>query len=232
MNCQNEAGEDDYHPGHHHSHGHSHDHGHGHDHDHDHSHDQPADTGMADSLFSKVNVDLVRCLNESTPDSIKCVFKPYHQRLDTTQFASSDPDDPELLVYVPFTAMIKLKSIFIWGGPDDSSPSEVRVFANREDLDFDSIGDAEPTQQWALARGAREPVEYPVRATKFGSVRSLVLHFPACFAGDESTVYFLAFRGEWTELQDKPVVAIYELKPNAADHKVPGSELMGHHSIR
>ncbi|KAJ1875626.1 PITH domain-containing protein 1, partial [Coemansia sp. RSA 486] len=101
MNCHDEAGDDDYHAGHSHGHGH-------HDHSHDHSHDAAADTGFSDSLFSKVNIDLVRCLNESTPDAIKQVFKPYHRRLDTTQFVSSDPDDPELLVYVPFTAMIKL----------------------------------------------------------------------------------------------------------------------------
>ncbi|KAJ2237434.1 hypothetical protein H4R99_005413 [Coemansia sp. RSA 1722] len=227
MNCHDEAGDDDYHAGHSHGHGHDHSHGHGHDH----SHDAAADTGFSDSLFSKVNIDLVRCLNESTPDAIKQVFKPYHQRLDTTQFVSSDPDDPELLVYVPFTAMIKLKSIFIWGGSSDSAPNHVRVFANRDDLDFESVGDAAPTQEWALARGAREPVEYPVRVTKFGGVRSLTLHFPQCFDGDESTVYFLAFRGEWVELKDTPVVAVYELKPTAADHKTPASENMGHHSI-
>ncbi|KAJ2459559.1 PITH domain-containing protein 1, partial [Coemansia sp. RSA 2337] len=115
MNCHDEANEDDYHS-------HEHGHGHGHSHDgHDHSHDEEADTGQADSLFDKVLVDQAWCLNESEPESIKLVFKPWHQRLDTTQLVSSD-SDAELLVYVPFNGMVKLKSIFLWGGVGDEAP--------------------------------------------------------------------------------------------------------------
>ncbi|KAJ1988114.1 hypothetical protein GGI25_001656 [Coemansia spiralis] len=206
-----------------------HDHDHDHDHSHGHSHDADADTGIADSLFGKVNTDETWCLNESVPEAIKTVFKPWHQRLDTTRYVESDAD-AELLVFVPFTGMVKLKSIFVWGR-GESAPSEVRVFANRDDLDFDSVGDARPTQEWALVDQAREPVEYPVRAAKFGAVRSLLLHFPASFGADQTAVYFLAFRGEWTELVDAPVVSVYEAKPNVADHKAPAGENFAHHSI-
>ncbi|KAJ2052329.1 hypothetical protein IW146_003241 [Coemansia sp. RSA 922] len=227
MNCHDEANEDDYH-----SHEHGHGHGHGHSHDgHDHSHDEEADTGQADSLFDKVLVDQAWCLNESEPESIKLVFKPWHRRLDTTQLVSSD-SDAELLVYVPFNGMVKLKSIFLWGGVGDEAPQSVRVFANRDDLDFDNVGDVQPTQEWTLARGARAPVEYPVRSAKFSSVRSLTLHLPRSFADEETMeLYFLSFRGEWLPLTADPIISIYELTPNAADHKTPASELAGHHTI-
>ncbi|KAJ1819612.1 hypothetical protein GGH91_003800 [Coemansia sp. RSA 2671] len=230
MNCQSEANEGDYHS-HEHEHGHGHSHG-GHSHGgHDHSHDEEADTGQADSLYDKVLVDKAWCLNESEPDSIKRVFKPWHERLNITKLVSSD-SDPELLVYVPFNGMVKLKSIFVWGGAGDRAPQSIRVFANRDDLDFDSVGEAQPTQEWPLARGARAPVEYPVRPAKFSSVRSLTLHLPSAFADEETMeLCFLAFRGEWLPLTADPIISIYELTPNAADHKAPASELAGHHSI-
>ncbi|KAJ2718494.1 hypothetical protein GGI07_005732 [Coemansia sp. Benny D115] len=225
MNCHSEATEDDHH---------HHDHGHGHNHDH--SHDDEAITGLSDSLFSKVHLDRVWCLNSSNSESVQKVFKPWDQRRDTEKFVETpDGDDPELLIHVPFTGMIKLKSIFIWGGPSvDPSPTRVRVFANRDDLDFESVGDAQPTQELELARGAvTEPLEYAVRQAKFSNVRCLTLHFPENFSdGDEPTrVYFLAFRGEWMDVKETPVVAIYELKPNAADHKTRAGDLMGHHSV-
>ncbi|KAJ1670024.1 hypothetical protein GGF38_001814 [Coemansia sp. RSA 25] len=228
MNCQHEANEDDYH-----SHGHDHGHGHGHGHHgHDHSHDDEADTGHADSLYGKVLVDQAWCLNESEPDSIKRVFKPWHQRLDTIQCVLSDSaDDPELLVYVPFNGMVKLKSIFVWGGAGDEAPQSIRVFANSNNLDFDNVAGATPTQEWDLVRGARAPVEYPVRPAKFASVRCLTLHLPRSFADDALRLCYLAFRGDWMPLTADPIISVYELTPNAADHKAPASELAGHNSI-
>ncbi|KAJ1664004.1 hypothetical protein IW140_004418 [Coemansia sp. RSA 1813] len=218
MSCHGEANEDD------HSHSHSH------SHSHDHSHDAEADTGLADSLHRQLNIDEAWCLNEQTPDSIKTIFKPWHERLDTLRIVRSDADE-ELLVFVPFTAMIKLRSIYIWGGGSRSAPSEVSVFANRDDLDFDTVGECTPTQKWALIDQAREPVEYPVRATKFNNVRCLTLYFPTNFGDPETVLHFLAFRGEWTKFTDAPVVSIYELNPRAADHKTPASESMGHSHI-
>ncbi|KAJ2538588.1 hypothetical protein EV175_006450, partial [Coemansia sp. RSA 1933] len=196
MNCHSEANDDD-----HHSHSHSHSHSHG-----DHSHDADADTGLADSLHQQLNIDETWCLNEQTPDSIKTVFKPWPDRLDTTFSVTSDADE-ELLVFVPFTAMVKLRSIYIWGGPTrQSAPSHVKVFANRDDLDFDTVGQCTPTQEWDLVDQAVEPVEYSVRVAKFSNVRSLTLYFPTNFGTDdaETSLYFLAFRGEWTKFTDAP----------------------------
>ncbi|KAJ2710908.1 hypothetical protein H4R19_003509 [Coemansia spiralis] len=226
MSCHGEAHDDDF--GHSHD-GHGHSHSHGHDHDHDHDHDAEADTGLRDSLFGKVAVGRAWCLNEQTPGSVCGVFKPWHQRLDTTCGIASDADE-ELLVYVPFTGMVKLKSVLIWGGSGQEAPREVRVFANRDDLDFDNVHDALPTQEWPLVDGATHPVEYPVRAAKFSAVQSVALHFPANFGADETHVYYLAFRGDWEQLRENPVISVYELRPNVADHKAPASET-SHQSI-
>ncbi|KAJ2796905.1 hypothetical protein H4R21_004531 [Coemansia helicoidea] len=224
MSCQHEAHDDDF--------GHSHDghgHGHGHSHGHDHSHDAEPDTGPQDSLFGQVLVDEAWCLNEQTPGSVCGVLKPWDRRLDTACRIVSDADE-ELLVYVPFNAMVKLKSVLIWGGSGQEAPSRVRAFANRDDLDFDNVGDTVPSQEWPLVDGATQPVEYPVRATKFSSVRSVALHVPANFGADETHVYYLAFRGDWEPLRENPVISVYELRPNVADHKAPAAEA-SHHSV-
>ncbi|KAJ2158576.1 hypothetical protein GGF46_003668 [Coemansia sp. RSA 552] len=168
------------------------DHSHGHDHSHDHSHEAEADTGPNDSLLGQVLVDQTWCLNEREEGSVRGVFKTWDRRLDTTQLIESDADS-ELLVHVPFNAMIKLKSILIWGGVEGTAPRSVRVFANRDDLDFDTVGSARATQQWDLVQSTH-PAEYSVRVAKFNNVRSLTLHFPESFDGEQSVLYFLAFR--------------------------------------
>ncbi|KAJ1953165.1 hypothetical protein EC988_003150 [Linderina pennispora] len=230
MNCQNEANEDDYHA-HEHGHGHGHNHGHGHGHGHGHDHDHDAeDLGFADSLYSKILVDNTTCLNEAEPNSIHGVFKPHHLRLDTQKFVESDCDE-ELLIHVPFNGMVKLKSILLWGGAGESAPKHMKVFANRDDLDFDNVNDTTCTQAWDLVEGARQPVEYPTRIAKFNSVRSLAIFLPSNFGADETTVYYLGFRGEWTELKENPLITVYELRPNVADHKTPADELVGHNSV-
>ncbi|KAJ2357010.1 hypothetical protein IWW50_001310 [Coemansia erecta] len=210
---------------HHHCHGEATEH----DHNHDHEHDAEADTGLQDSLFGKVAVDRSWCLNETIPNSIQTVFKPWDFRHDTSHAVESDADE-ELLIHVPFTGMVKLKSLFVWGGPDASAPSALRIFANRDDLDFDNVADAEPTQELELIHGATQVPEYPVRTAKFNSTQSLTLHVPGNFGADQTTVYYLAFRGEWTELSETPVISVYELKPNVADHKTK-NENLSHHSI-
>ena len=58
----------------------------------------------------------VRCLNEATPDSCKGVFRPWSQRLQPpTTVLSSNDDDAELLIHVPFDGQVVLKAICIIG---------------------------------------------------------------------------------------------------------------------
>lgn len=60
-------------------------------HDHDHNHDCAADTSDSDhsqeigvqySLFTKIDMENLECLNESEEGSGKTVFKPYEERLN------------------------------------------------------------------------------------------------------------------------------------------------------
>lgn len=58
----------------------SHSHGHGCDGDHD--HDETPEMGIQYSLFSKIDIENLECLNESEDGAGKRVFKPWEERLD------------------------------------------------------------------------------------------------------------------------------------------------------
>ncbi|RKP39774.1 galactose-binding domain-like protein [Dimargaris cristalligena] len=208
---------------------HSHGHGHGHDHDHDHSHDlEPA---LKDSLYSKIDIDNVRGYNESDTGAAKGIIKPWHQRKERTPCLESDCDE-QLIVFIPLTGMAKIKSILLIGGPGAQSPAKLKVFINSDDIDFDNVEDRTCTQEWDLIEDSgKDVVEYHTRITKFGNVRSLTLYFPENFGEDTTRLQYIGLTGEWTELRDEPLLTVYELKPNMADHKVPGDESRVHQNI-
>jgi hypothetical protein len=57
-----------------------------HDHDHDgsaHSHSPPPDLIPGDSLYSKIQLERVQCLNERIDGMAQSIIKPWDQRLDT-----------------------------------------------------------------------------------------------------------------------------------------------------
>ncbi|KAL9901204.1 PITH domain-containing protein GA19395-like [Glossina fuscipes fuscipes] len=82
--------------------------------------------GIEYSLYEKIDLDNLECLNEKLEGSGKRVFRPYENRLDITQFVKSDSDE-ELLFYIPFTGNIKLKGIIIIEGNDDSHPNKMQL---------------------------------------------------------------------------------------------------------
>lgn len=57
------------------------------------------------------------------------------------------------------------------------------------------------------------------RPSKFASVKSLTLFFPANAGADTSRIYFLGFKGDFSPRNKDPVITVYEATPNPADHK-------------
>jgi len=57
-----------------------------HDHNHgggSHSHEPPPDLVPGDSLYSRIYLERVRCLNERVEGMARSIIKPWDQRLDT-----------------------------------------------------------------------------------------------------------------------------------------------------
>ncbi|XP_030556908.1 PITH domain-containing protein GA19395 [Drosophila novamexicana] len=198
-------------------HGHSHGHGHGCSHEAT-DIDNALEMGIEYSLYTKIDLENTECLNEETDGSGKTVFKPYEKRLDTSKFVQSDADE-ELLFNIPFTGNIKLKGIIIRGANDNSHPNRVKLFKNRPKMTFDDArGKAD--QEFELSRDFRAEIEYSPKVVTFSSVHHLSLYFPSNFGDDNTRIYYIGLRGEFTEAHYHGVtICNYEARANAADHK-------------
>ncbi|BBG95103.1 Protein of unknown function D [Prunus dulcis] len=151
---------------------------------------------------------LVSALNEAVPGSVK------------SEHLESNEGDPELLVYIPFTSDVKIKSISIIGGADGTSPSKMRVFINRDGIDFSDVQGMQAIQEWDLVENFQGVLEYQTRYSKFQNVASITLHFPDSFGGDTTKIEYIGFKGEATQLKrDVVATIVYELRPNPSDHK-------------
>ncbi|TIB77714.1 DUF1000-domain-containing protein [Wallemia mellicola] len=191
-----------------------------------HTHDPHPSSGVDhDFLYQVIDKPNVTALNidEDEGATGKDVIKEWTDKDDTTLFIQSDADE-QLLLRIPFTASVKLKSILFKAGPGESAPSKVKIYANQF-LDFGDL-DSDPaaTQEIELVQSS-ECIEYPIKISKFNSVKNLTLFFPENFGDDTSRLYFVGFKGSWTELRADPVITTYEAFANPADHKkIPGTD--------
>ena len=117
MSCGHEAKEH----GHHHHHA-------GCDHSND---DKEAENVVAGEMLNGyIEIGKARGSNISEPDDLpKVLVKEWENRRDFTHSIESDCDE-ELLIYVPFTEVVKIKSLTIVGGTatdDTTSPSVAKV---------------------------------------------------------------------------------------------------------
>lgn len=174
--------------------------------DHNHSHcegccdhsSSAVDLGVSYSLFSKIDMDKVQCLNEAQDDSVKSVFKPWSERLNFETYLESDCD-PELLINIPFTGNVKLKGFIILGGNADSHPSRVKLFKNRPSMNFDDAA-AEADQELELQKDPDGTLEYPTKITKFSNVHHLTMYFPKNFGEENTRIYYIGLKGDFTEV--------------------------------
>ncbi|XP_067623185.1 PITH domain-containing protein GA19395 [Eurosta solidaginis] len=198
-------------------------HGHSHNHGQDCGHeatdvDHALEMGIQYSLYQKIDMDNVECLNEEVDGSGKKVFKAYENRLNHAEFVQSDVDE-ELLFNIPFTGNIKLKGIIIAGANDNTHPSKMRLFKNRPKMTFDEArGKAD--QEFDLSRDPQGEIEYSPKVVTFSSVDHLSLHFPTNFGNDATRIYYIGLRGEFSEAHYHGVtICTYEVRPNVSDHK-------------
>ncbi|XP_055376636.1 PITH domain-containing protein CG6153 [Condylostylus longicornis] len=196
---------------------------HGHSHGNGCSHEasginNPLEMGIEYSLFKKIDLENMECLNEEIENSGKSVFKPFEKRLDFTEYVKSDADE-ELLFNIPFTGNVKLKGIIIIGDDDDTHPSKVRLFKNRQKMSFDDTTSS-ADQEFELSRDTSGQIEYATKIVTFATVHHLSLHFPSNFGSEYTKINYIGLRGEFTEAHDHGVtICNYEIRPNVSDHK-------------
>lgn len=127
-----------------------------------------------------------------------------------------------------FTGQVKLHSILLRTSQSSSAPKTLKVFQNRDDIDFAAAEDLPPTQEFELAQTS-EVQELPVKRAKFGKVQRLTLFFPDNFDEDDdeevTRMSYLGFKGEWMQLGRAPANILYEAAANPGDHKVKGTNV-------
>ncbi|KAF9415059.1 hypothetical protein HW555_007215 [Spodoptera exigua] len=194
----------------------SHHHCHGH---HDHDHSSSDEIGFQYNLYEKIDKENLQCLNETIEGSGKTVFKPWEKRHDTTQFVESDADE-ELLFNIPFTGNVKLKGIKISAEDSDSHPAKLRLFKNKPNMTFDDVT-LEPDQVFELQKDSQGVLEYSPKIVTFSSVSHLTMHFPSNFGAENTKIYYIGLKGEWTPGHRHGVtICTYEVRPNIDDHKL------------
>ncbi len=69
-------------------------------------------------------------------------------------------------LHCPLTSIVTgawRQAITVVGGSDGTAPAQLRAYVNREGLDFASIGDVPPVQQWDLQENLSGQMEYPTQ---------------------------------------------------------------------
>ncbi|KAG1726264.1 galactose-binding domain-like protein [Suillus paluster] len=191
-----------------------------HDHDHDHDHDT-SDLGPNDNLFPYIDRANVIALNGTGEGSV--VIKPWDQRNNEEVFLESDADD-QLILRIPFTGSVRLRSLLLKTGPGDQTPTKVSLFSNQPSMDFNDVSDKVPVQEFNIPQD-RNIAEYAVKTAKFNKVSSLTLFFPASQGAETTRIYYVGLLGHWTERKSDPVITVYEAQANLADHeKIQGTD--------
>jgi len=85
----------------------------------------------------------------------------------------SDADE-QLLLYIPFTQVIKLYSIVI-KGPEDEGPKTVKLFTNKEHMGFSNVNDYPPSDTAVLSPEHLKGKPTLLKYVKFQNVRSLTI---------------------------------------------------------
>ena len=172
-----------------------------------------ADTG-GDSLFGYIDMTKVWARNETTEGSASGALKPWHKRQEPVPFVLSADEDPELIIHVPFKQDVMIRSIAFGcaGEGEGSPPSVVRLFANRETLDFELGHSLEPSQTLeTVVADATGDVDHPLRPDRFRSCSSVTLFVTDSVDGDGSRLTYVGFKGKSVGAKRQPVSAVYEL---------------------
>ncbi|PKA64960.1 PITH domain-containing protein [Apostasia shenzhenica] len=114
----------------------------------------------------------VECLNQSTGHAIANALKQGY-RDDDGLHLESDADE-QLLIYIPFTQVVKLHSVVIKGS-EEEGPRSVKLFANKENMGFSNVNDYPPSDSLVLSLEDLEGKPISLKYVKFQSVRSLTI---------------------------------------------------------
>ncbi|KDN42965.1 hypothetical protein RSAG8_06491, partial [Rhizoctonia solani AG-8 WAC10335] len=155
----------------------------------------------SNNLFGVIDRDKVHGLNLSVPEDAKATGV-----------------DDELILHVPFSRNVRIRSIILKTARGDAQPRRLRVYANHPaGLDFAEAESTRPQKDIALLEGEGGVVEYPVKAATFTNVIALTLFLTDTPGGEINRIYFVGFKGDARDVQKDVSEQIDLRAANAAD---------------
>jgi len=215
-----------------------------------HAHDSSEDP-LGTSLRPQIDLDAVKCLNEDRPGMGRSILKLHEDRLSGSPFLSSQEDDPELLLYIPFTEAVTITHISVRSVPGSEDgdfpvapPKNIKIFAERDDIDFDMARELAPNCKIDLLpphHFVEGTLDYPLRpAGKFQNVSSITIFFEDNYASDvlddsgddvSTILTYVGLKGRGSKQKRMAVNAVYETRGMKKDHQVPGGEFGAQNEI-
>ncbi|SBT00043.1 thioredoxin, putative, partial [Plasmodium ovale curtisi] len=160
--------------------------------------------------------------------SCRKILKAYDDRLSSAN-CESDVDN-ELIINIPFTNPCKIVSLFLIGGEKGTYPKKMKIFSNREDIDFENINDFKCIQEVELSEDFHGSIEYPLKVTSLFNVSYLTLYFYENYGAETTKISYIGIptwlKGVGTNYTRRAVETVYEASPNLADHKIEGAANM------
>ena len=175
-------------------------------------------------LTGTVAKDEVFALNEKNHLSCQKLFKIKEDMLDRENYCESNDGDPDLIIHIPFSMQVNLRSMIIIGGEDGMSPAKIKIFVNKKDseIDFD-LKDMKCEQEQVCFENPDGKLPYFFKANKFHSVWSLTLVVIFNHGADKTRFYYIGFNGVNTHKRKKFKLEVPEESKNKT-HVVPTQE--------
>lgn len=132
--------------------------------------------------------------------------------------------DGELLFQIPFTNCVRLKALTVRAPSNGSGPSKMKIWVNRDDVDFSTCHDLKCSQELIVPQDALGEFKIVLKPALFQNTNTIAILFYAPYNDDdEITMSFLGFFGQPTTHKRQAVNVVYEAKANPKDHKTDAS---------
>ena len=128
------------------------------------------------------------------------------------QSVESEEDDPQLLLSIPFTCPVKIRSLTVIGGGDGMAPRTLKAYVNHETLDFSDAEARPAVQEWTLQEDYLGVIEYPTQFSRFQNVSRLWLLIDDNHGADHTLISYIGLSGVGSEHKRRAVQTVYEAR--------------------
>lgn len=132
-----------------------------------------------------------------------------------------------------FTGQVKVHSLLIYTAPTPCAPKTLKLFKNRDDIDFSTASELSPCQTIEVPQPVpgEDVFELPLNRALWNTTTSITIFVEDNWSdGDEDVtkIGYIGFKGQFMALNREPVNVMYEAAANPNDHvAIPGVSGVG-----